>query len=210
MYKPNIKHLVTLFLLFCMVFTSILPVAAKSAPPPSTDDTQVKTYLQETQAYENAIREMEQYIYVTKAGTLALSDAFPISLSRSNAIYADLLASLDKTNQMLQTKEVSLGEIDLTTFDDSGKDEATPEGCNGSNKTKKYWWGRKFHFDSCKVNAIAGGLLAGAALTLWNPPVAAVLAVEFAVFFSLAQLGGNQKGMFLAMTWVGIHWWGIQ
>lgn len=210
MYKPNIKHLLTLFLLFCMVFTGALPAAAKSAPPPSTDDTQVKTYLQEVQAYENAIRDLEQYIYVTKAGTLALSDAFPISLSRSNAIYADLLASLDKTNQMLLTREVSLGDIDLTTFDDTGKEEATPEGCNGANKTKKYWWGRKFYFDSCKVNEIAGGLLVGAALTLWCPPVAAILATEFAIFFSLAQLGGLQKGMFLGMTWVGIHWWGIQ
>ena len=159
---------------------------------------------------------MEKYIYVAKAGTLAVSDAFPISLNKSNAVFSELFASLKKTNQMLHAGEVTITDIDLTTFDDTDSYKDAFKGCTGSNKTKKYWWGRKFYFDSCKVSAIAGGIVGGAALTaLLTGPVAAVLAPilagEFVWFVSLAEIGGYQKGMFFAVTWVGVvHWWGIQ
>jgi len=117
---------------------------------------------------------------------------------------------MEVINNMLRSGEVALEEIDLTTFDDEVS--AAAIFCNGKNKVKKRWWGRKIYFDSCKVNTLAGSLAAatGLAAVYLTPVAALIIAAEFVWFGSLAQLGGNQKGMYFAITWVGIHWWGIQ
>ncbi|RMH43797.1 MAG: hypothetical protein D6694_06605 [Gammaproteobacteria bacterium] len=175
--------------------------------------------------YEEAIRRMEEHLYLAKDGQLHLNVRRGSEIGVPEGIFAELQASLGYLNTQIRAGAIRLEEVSLSSGRNIYGQEVpltvvasgTPAGlapqaaaCAGWTGIRWFWYGPRYYANECLTRNIIHTLSVGAALG-WlsaelgfipDAVVAALAAVGAGALAWIDDIGGN-RGIYWQTTWLG-------